>query len=677
MNFKKIISVLVVVTMMLTMFTFTSFATTGQTMEVTYENVTHVGQAVALNDIFYAVIKLKGVTSTLQGGGLTLNFNKDVLQAVTTAGVASTTFGLVSNSGIQTTATYADWEALGMASNIAFESVGTTMNNTTGVATYSYSSKITDGSSYYDYPLTATDISNGITLIKLRFKAVAAGNTNLSFVTSDTKVILTLGGANVYPTSAITPLTVLAADQPQTAPLATLFTATAPTSALTDGSIAGTTTAMEYKISGGASYTVATGTSITGLTAGDYLIRYAAKTGYTASPDTTVTVSPYVAPTPKQLAITAAIAAIGALPSPITLTDEAAVVAARGKVTDAKTAGAIDADITNLATLVTAETIIASLKADAAAKAAAITAAINAITALPTTIALTDKAAVVAARAKVTDAKTAGAVDSDITNLLTLTNAETAIATLEAAAAAKAAAITAAHDAIAALPATIALTDATAVSAARAKVADAKSKGAVDSDITNLSVLTSAETAITTLKAAAAAKAAAISAAINAITALPVTITLADETAVTSARALVVSAKTAGAVDSDITNLSTLTAAEATIANIKATLVSATAGSVTANVYPGTANVKIAITMANLANATAFDFGLGYDNSKLTYASVEKGDACTVAPTVDTTTNPSKLGVAGLTTDTGISGTQVVAYIVFNVKATAATGDTA
>ena len=80
--------------------------------------------------------------------------------------------------------------------------------------------------------------------------------------------------------------------------------------------------------------------------------------------------------------------------------------------------------------------------------------------------------------------------------------------------------------------------------------------------------------------------------------------------------------------------------------------------------------------MANLTNAKNFDFGLAYDNTKLTYASVEKGDACSAAPTVDSTSNTSKLGVAGLTTDTGISGTQVVAYIVFNVKAAAAVGDT-
>lgn len=67
-----------------------------------------------------------------------------------------------------------------------------------------------------------------------------------------------------------------------------------------DGKITGTTTAMEYMLipaAGDASaakadpYTPVTGTEITGLTAGTYSIRYAAREGFDASADTEVTVS--------------------------------------------------------------------------------------------------------------------------------------------------------------------------------------------------------------------------------------------------------------------------------------------------------------------------------------------------------------------------------------------------
>ncbi len=70
----------------------------------------------------------------------------------------------------------------------------------------------------------------------------------------------------------------------------------APTAALTDGIITGTTVAMQYKLSSATNYTAVTGTSITGLVAGTYDVRYAAKTGYNAGTDATVTVGAYVSP---------------------------------------------------------------------------------------------------------------------------------------------------------------------------------------------------------------------------------------------------------------------------------------------------------------------------------------------------------------------------------------------
>jgi hypothetical protein len=82
------------------------------------------------------------------------------------------------------------------------------------------------------------------------------------------------------PTPTPTPTPVANAEQAAPTGLAGV----APTSyGLTDGSITGTTTAMEYKLSTEpTTWTPATATEITGLAAGTYQVRYAAKTGYNA-----------------------------------------------------------------------------------------------------------------------------------------------------------------------------------------------------------------------------------------------------------------------------------------------------------------------------------------------------------------------------------------------------------
>jgi len=59
----------------------------------------------------------------------------------------------------------------------------------------------------------------------------------------------------------------------------------------TDGKITGTSNLMEYRLSGTSSYTPVTGTEITGLAAGDYYIRFAAREGYNASPEAFVQVT--------------------------------------------------------------------------------------------------------------------------------------------------------------------------------------------------------------------------------------------------------------------------------------------------------------------------------------------------------------------------------------------------
>src|SRR5450830_1791388 len=85
------------------------------------------------------------------------------------------------------------------------------------------------------------------------------------------------------------------ANADQLAPTETLV-GVAPTVAGNDGKITGTTTAMQYKLSTDATYTAVTGTSITGLTAGTYNVRYAAKTGYNAGTNAEVVVGAYVVP---------------------------------------------------------------------------------------------------------------------------------------------------------------------------------------------------------------------------------------------------------------------------------------------------------------------------------------------------------------------------------------------
>ncbi|MFA6309540.1 MAG: hypothetical protein WC677_07375 [Clostridia bacterium] len=96
-----------------------------------------------------------------------------------------------------------------------------------------------------------------------------------------------------YSASPTTPVVV--PNQNQSAP--TGLAGVAPTNTLeNDGKITGTTTLMEYRISSGSTYTSCTATETTGLAAGTYSVRFKAKTGYNASPDTSVTINEYTSP---------------------------------------------------------------------------------------------------------------------------------------------------------------------------------------------------------------------------------------------------------------------------------------------------------------------------------------------------------------------------------------------
>ena len=318
---------------------------------------------------------------------------------------------------------------------------------------------------------------------------------------------------------------------------------------------------------------------------------------------------------------------IAALPATITLSNKSAVTAARTAYTNLTATQQVL--VTNLSKLTAAEATIANLEKEAANKAAAQT-VIDKIAALPATSALTlsNKSAVTAARTAyngLTDAQKAY-----VTNLSTLTAAEKKIAELEVAEANKTAAQPVV-DLIAALPATITLSNETAVNAARnayngltdaqkayvtniSKLTAAEKKieqlkvekadkeaaqGVIDvinslpakitlahkvivnavrtsydsltdaqkAYVTNYAVLEAAEKTIRDLEDGTSDKEAA-KVVVDKIAALPATITLANKSAVTAARAAYNNLTTAQR--NYVTNLSKLVAAENTIIRLEA-----------------------------------------------------------------------------------------------------------
>ncbi|WP_186446059.1 Ig-like domain-containing protein [Paenibacillus cremeus] len=288
----------------------------------------------------------------------------------------------------------------------------------------------------------------------------------------------------------------------------------------------------------------------------------------------------------RQDAIAQAIAAIDALPAAdvITLSDKTKVTSAQSLVDAAKAKGAVDTDIANLSKLTAVQSKIAELQAALEAKQAAIAQAIAAIDAVPAADVITlseiDKDKVANAKALVADAKAKGAVETDITNVSKLTAVQAKLDELQAAFDAKQAAIAQAIAAIEAVPAADVITlsdiDKGKVATAKALVVNAKTKGAADADITNLTKLTAAQAKLDELQGAFDAKQAAIAQAIAAIEAVPaadvITLSDNDKGKVANAKALVAEAKTKGAADSDITNLSKLTAAQAKLDELQAAL---------------------------------------------------------------------------------------------------------
>ena len=121
-------------------------------------------------------------------------------------------------------------------------------------------------------------------------KTISSGFTcNVSKLTSTgtQTVTVSYGGKTVSFKVSVT-------KAPQTAP-AGLKAAAPSTSYTADGTITGTTAAMEWTAKGSTAYTACTGNTVTGLAAGTYLVRYAETATHLASKATEVTVPAYVA----------------------------------------------------------------------------------------------------------------------------------------------------------------------------------------------------------------------------------------------------------------------------------------------------------------------------------------------------------------------------------------------
>ncbi|MGG1635413.1 S-layer homology domain-containing protein [Paenibacillus sp. NRS-1760] len=143
--------------------------------------------------------------------------------------------------------------------------------------------QITGTTAALEYRLDGTDAYQAAT--EPAITGLAAGTYNIRFAAKP--------GFSASPAINIVIKAFALQEQPEPSGL----TGVAPTSsANNDGQITGTTTALEYKLSGAESYQAATAPSITGLSSGTYNVRFAAKEGYNAGAVLDVIVPNYVSP---------------------------------------------------------------------------------------------------------------------------------------------------------------------------------------------------------------------------------------------------------------------------------------------------------------------------------------------------------------------------------------------
>ena len=144
----------------------------------------------------------------------------------------------------------------------------------------------------------------------------ASGSTTINITSSNDRIWLLVTAQDG--TKGYYWITVYIANADQAAP--TGLTGVAPTtSGGTDGTISGTTTTMQYKLASAddAAYTTCT-VDQAGLSAGSYVVRYAAKTGFNAGTTAPVTVPAYVAPTTTTYTVT--FDSQGGTPTPVPIT---------------------------------------------------------------------------------------------------------------------------------------------------------------------------------------------------------------------------------------------------------------------------------------------------------------------------------------------------------------------
>jgi len=154
-----------------------------------------------------------------------------------------------------------------------------------GIAPSSYAGsdgKITGTTTAMEYKLSTDSIYKAATDIEVL--SLAAGTYNVRFAAKT--------GFN-----AGADATIVVADGPNAAQTAPTGLIMSSSSGGADGKISGTTPSMEFKLSTATGYIKATGTEITGLVAGVYYVRFAAKPGFDASPYVTLVVSEVLAAT--------------------------------------------------------------------------------------------------------------------------------------------------------------------------------------------------------------------------------------------------------------------------------------------------------------------------------------------------------------------------------------------
>lgn len=314
-----------------------------------------------------------GNSQAVQVGGSVVLNGSSILAGPSTDGTGATS---VSNLTGQAGYKYVKISAPLSAATVTFVTAGpiaklTTDAAFTNVATGNGTGAITYSSGT---PGTATVDANGEVTI------LAVGSTVIT---------ATQAADTTYAAGTATYTLNVTAPAGQAAP--TGLTGVAPTSALNDGEITGTTALMQYKLASAddAAYVTCT-VDQAGLAAGDYVVRLAATTGFNAGATAVVTVPAYVAPTTTYTVTFRVIAAGGTLGATVdsgVIASGDLVVAGKGVVFTAITDSSHQVKEWTVNTVVVAGNTTNTLTVSSLAAATAVTVEFEEIQ--PTTYAVT------------------------------------------------------------------------------------------------------------------------------------------------------------------------------------------------------------------------------------------------------------------------------------------------